>query len=174
MEQNESKRSIIADYYIYHYEDLRSFVASRLLFADEAEDIVQNVFVRLLQMDKMITPITLPCLVYTMAKNLIFDYWRHKKKVEEYEHILSKSDWQPRYAVDTESVYSAQEIHEILERGIARLSDKQNKVYRLNIYEGMQVKEISSCLDIHYKNVENRLGTARKLVRSYVKRMLAS
>lgn len=70
-----NKQAIIADYYTFHYEELLAFVASRLhIYSDEAEDIVQNVFLRLLQTDRMITPITLPCLVYTMARHLICDF----------------------------------------------------------------------------------------------------
>ena len=174
MEQNESKRSIIADYYERHYEELRSFVAYRLPSRGEEEDIVQDVFARLLRMDRMITPLTLPCLVYTTARNLISDRWRHCKRVEEYEHLIAKGGCQCTIADDVESVYSAHEIQEILERGIAMLSDRQQKVYRLNVCDGMQVKDISVQLNVSYKNVENRLGTARKTVRNYMRRMLVS
>ena len=173
MEYKESKSDLIADYYSQHYDELKAFVGARLHYAKETEDIVQNVFVRLLCIDKMITPITLPCLVYTIAKNLIFDYWRHRQCVEEYEHFICKSEWQGKRVQDTESLYSAQEITEILERGIARLGEKQRAVYCLNIFDGLQVSEISTQLHLNYKNVENRLGAARKQVRSYVKRMLA-
>ena len=172
MEQIESKHSVIAEYYTEHYAELKAFVASRLLFAEDAEDIVQNIFVRLLQMDKMITPITLPCLVYTIARNLIFDYWRHKRKVEEYEHIIQKGDWTSQYAEDVESIYSAHEVEKKLEQSIARLSSKQSKIYRLHIYEGMQVSEIAEKLSLKYKNVEYCLGSARKEVRNYMKKMM--
>lgn len=172
MEYNES--NLIADYYSQHYEELKSFVGARLQYSHETDDIVQNVFLRLLCMDKMITPITLPCLVYTVAKNLIFDYWRHRRCVEEYEHFICKSDWRGSKVQDGESVFSALEITELLERGIARLGEKQRMVYKLNIYEGLQVSEISTRLHLNYKNVENRLGAARKEIRSYVRHMLAS
>ncbi len=174
MEQKESKHSIIAEYYTEHYDELKSYVASRLLYASEVEDIVQNVFVRLLQLNKMITRITLPCLVYTIARNLITDYWRHKVKVEEYEHRIQKNDWASRYVEDGESVYSAIEINELLERGIARLTDSQSKVYRMSIYDGMQVSEIAKELNLNYKCAEHRLGDARKEIRSYMKKALAS
>lgn len=174
MEQIESKHSVIAEYYTAHYDELKTFVASRLLFAEDAEDIVQNIFVRLLQMDKMITPITLPCLVYTVARNLIFDYWRHKRKVEEYEHIIRKSDLFSRSVENVESVYSAHEVERELERSIAHLSQKQAKIYRLHIYEGMQVSEIAKELSLKYKNVEYCLGSARKEVRTYMKKVLVS
>lgn len=174
MEQIESKHSIIAEYYTAHYDELKKFVASRLLFADEAEDIVQNVFVRLLQMDKMITSITLPCLVYTVARNLIFDYWRHRRKIQEYEHIIQKTDHGILGYEDIESVFSAHEMEEQLEHSIARLSQKQAKIYRLHVYDGMAVSEIADKLSLRYKNVEYCLGSARKEVRNYMKKVLAS
>lgn len=168
----ESKNELIAEYYSQHYDELRAYVASRLQYADETEDIVQDVFVRLLQIDKMITPITLPCLVYTITRNLIFDYLRHHHCVQEYEHYLAyPSVCGSIY--DAESVYSANEVTEILERGIARLNNKLSRIYRLNLYEGLQVSEIALQLDMKYKSVENRLGAARKQVRGYVGRMLA-
>lgn len=173
MQQKESKSDLIADYYSQHYDELKAFVGSRLQYADETEDIVQNVFMRLLKIDKMITPITLPCLVYTVARNLITDYWRHRQYVEAHEHYLCRGDLGNKDLYDAESVYSAQELNEVLERGIARLCDKQRNIYRLNVCEGLQVSEIAIRLDINYKNVENRLGAARKQVRNYVRRMLA-
>lgn len=173
MEQIESKHSLIAEYYTEHCAELRAFVASRILFAEDAEDIVQNIFVRLLQMDKMITSITLPCLVYTVARNLIIDYWRHKRRMEEYEHIIQKGDWTTRYADDVESIYSAHEVEEKLEQSLARLTSKQSKIYRLHIYEGMQVSEIAEKLSLKYKNVEYCLGSARKEVRCYMKKLMA-
>ena len=61
----------------------------------------------------------------------------------------------------------------MLERSIAKLTDKQQMVYRLNVYDAVPVSEIAVKLDWKYKNVENCLGIARKQVRTYVKRMLA-
>ncbi len=174
MEQNESKHSIIAEYYAKNYDELKSYVESRLQLPDEAEDIVQNVFLRLLQSDRMISPITLPCLVYTMARNLMVDYWRRKHRYDQFEHYIYESDWWNKYAEDASSVYSVQEVTELLERGIARLSPRQCMVFSMNLYDGMKVSEIAQTLHLGYKNVENRLGSARKEVRAYMKKMLAS
>ena len=65
--------NLIETYYTDHRDELLAFVSSRLGGSEESEDIVQNVFLRLLTSDKMITAITLPALVYTMARNLITD-----------------------------------------------------------------------------------------------------
>lgn len=170
MKKNEHVNNIIAEYYSSHYEELLGFVTKRLNRYDVSEDVVQDVFLRLLSTDKMITETTLPNLVYTIARNLIFDYWRHCRSVEEYEHYISGT---VNYSDDAASVYSAIEITEILERGIAQLNNKQRNIYRMSIYDGMKVSEISDKLEIKYKSVENNLGIARKEIREYMKRMLA-
>ena len=155
MENLKPDFTVIADFYTSHYEEIVAFISSRILNNEEAEDIVQNVFMRLLNTDRMITAITLPNLVYTIARNMIYDYWRHRKSVDEYEH------------------YIACEIAELLERGIARLADKQQVIYRMSIYGGLKISEISDTLNINYKSAENRLGLARKEIRRYMARMLA-
>ncbi len=170
----DSNYSVLCDYYSRHYSEVLAFVSKRMKYDDSSEDIVQNVFLKLMKMNQMITPVTLPSLVYTIARNMIMDFWRHKNYVEQYEHrIQSTSSYSSFSNNDVESVYSATEVNEILERGIARLSDRQQSIYRMNVYEGKQVKDISQELGINYKTVENRLGAARKEVRSYMKRQLA-
>lgn len=171
MENLKTDFTVIENYYTEHYDEIVAFVSSRILNSYEAEDIVQNVFIRLLKSNKMITVVTLPNFVYTIARNLIYDYWRHRKSVNEYEHYLTYRLSQ-EYAGNT-SVYSVKEIYELLERGIARLADKQQAVYRMSIYGGMKISEISDTLNINYKSAENRLGLARKEIRRYMERMLA-
>ena len=62
----------------------------------------------------------------------------------------------------------------LLEQGMARLTAKQREIYCMNVYGGMKVAEISDELRVSYKSVEHRLGDARREVRSYMRRMLAS
>lgn len=170
MKFNSSDYTLLAEYYALHYEELKQFVGSRIRFAYETEDIVQNIFMRLLNSDKMITPVTLPCLVYTVARNLIYDYWRHKQRVEEWEHTLCHT---PYDTDNAESLYSTREMNVLLERGIARLTESEQRIYRMNMYEGKKVGDIAIELRMNYKGVERQLGIARKEIRQYVKRMLA-
>ena len=122
-----------------HRDELLAFVSSRLNSSMEAEDIVQNVFLRLLTTDKMITAVTLPAFVCSDEDSM-------------------------------ESVFSAREIMERLERGLVRLPENCREIYRLHIYGGMKVSEISQQLGEGYKSVEHRLGAARKAMRCYLRR----
>jgi len=69
-----------------------------------------------------------------------------------------------------DSVFSAHEIAEQMERGLARLPENCREVYRLHIYGGMKVGEISQQLGEGYKSIEHRLGTARKTIRQYLRK----
>ncbi len=158
--------NLIEKYYRNHRDELLAFVSSRLGGAVEAEDIVQNVFVRLLTTDKMITEITLPALTYTIARNLISDYYRRRNTYEEFEHYIKRSS--DDYS-SMESVISASELTELLERGLARVPENCREIYRMHIYGGMKVGKISQTLGERYKSVEHRLGVARKALRSFLK-----
>ena len=152
----------LSNYYVTHRDELLAYVSSRLGNSVEAEDLVQNVFLRLLTTDKLITELTLPALVYTITRNLINDYYRRRSHNQDYEHYLKNTD-----SIDesAESVLSIRDITEQLERGLARVPENCREIYRLHIYGGMKVAEISQHLGEGYKSVEHRLGTARKAVR---------
>lgn len=161
-----SDYTIIAEYYRSHRDEIVDFVALRIHDKDEAQDIVQDLFLRLLNGHRLTTEQTLPCLVYTMARHLVADYYRRRHVYEEYEHYIRRSD---DCDETMESVFSARQIIEHMEHSLARLSEDCRDVYRLHIYGGMKVSEISQQLKVSYKKVENQLGLARKTVRQYLK-----
>ena len=153
---------IITNYYAQHRGEIVDFIAVRLTDADEAEDMVQDLFLRLLRGHQLITPVTLPCLVYTMARHSIADYYRRRRVREEFEHYLTKNT---DSIGEIESIISARMLMERMERTLARLPEACGRIYRLHIYDGLKVSDIAQQLALPYKQVENRLGQARKAVR---------
>ena len=145
--------TLITNYYIAHRDELLAFASSRLGDSCQAEDIVQNVFLRLLTSDKLIS--------------LIYDYFRHHTAVEQYEHYIKGVCSEQ---TTEESILSAREVMEQMERGLARLPENCREIYRMHIYDGMKVSEISQQLGEGYKSVEHRLGAARKAMRHYLRR----
>lgn len=171
MKKLETKFTIIGKYYAEHFNDLHAFVVSRIKETDSADDIVQNVFIKLLSIDNMLTEDTLSRLVYTIARNLIYDYYRHKKYVNDYSYYIgTKTDVNN---CDDSYKYSIDELIEVLDCGIQRLNENQRKIYRMNVFEDLAVSEISKTLNMNYKSVENKLGSARKVIRKYMSKMLA-
>lgn len=155
-------RQFIVDYYTRHHLEFVFFIALRIGDEEEAKDLVQELFLRLLDSRQVIMEQTLPNLVVTMAHHAVYDYYRKRRVHEEFEHYLAGND---RSEENAESVISARLLTERMECSLARLPQPCRQVYRLHIYDGMKVSEIAERLQLPYKQVEYRLGQARKVVR---------
>lgn len=160
-----NKQSLISNYYSAHRDELLAYASTRLGDRDEAEDIVQNTFLRILTTNKMLTEQALPALVYTVCRNLVNDYFRRRAFRFEYEHYIQCIGIGNS---SMESVFFAADIVEQMERGLARIPENCRKIYRMHILGGMRVSEISAETGENYKTVENRLGLARREMRHYL------
>ena len=149
-----------------HRDEVVTFIAVRITDTASAADAVQDLFLRLLSGRFLITPQTIHALVYTLARHAVADYFRRRRVSEEYEHYIKKSaDGGQQAENNVESVFSARQLMERMERSLARLPKQCCDIYRLHIYDGMKVSEIAQELSLPYKQVENRLGQARRTVR---------
>ena len=113
-----NKQSLLSNYYTQHREEIIGFIAIRTTDAELAQDMVQDLFLRLLDSRCLITPQTLPNLIYTMARHAVADYYRKRRVYEEYEHYIRRSDTTEE---SMESVFSAKQIAERMEHSLARL-----------------------------------------------------
>ena len=164
-----NNREIIEAYYRSHQEELLTYTSSRLNNSVLAEDIVQDVFLKLLCNPQPIMECTLPALALTIARHLINDYYRRLHYQLIFLQQLSKNPMTGER--EAEHLLSVHEMTELLERGLARVAEPCRKVYRLHIYKGMKVSDISRELNSEYKSTEYRLGVARKEVRKYLRRI---
>ena len=164
-----NNQSIIADYYSKHRGELVAFVLLRLNNIDEAEDLVQEVFLRLLHGQRPINETTLPSLVFTLCRHLITDWYRHHTVRQDVEHRLARTS---ATAASAESVLSVREINEQLERGLARVPQECRELYRMHIYGAMPISDICRQTGQPYKAVEYRLGLARKQVRNHLRHII--
>jgi RNA polymerase sigma-70 factor (ECF subfamily) len=167
-----NNRHIIENYYRAHKDELIAFVSLRLHFSNDAEDLVQEVFLRLLSGNRPINETTLPSLAYTFCRNLITDWYRRHITRQDVEHTISR--WQSVNAEEqsAESLLSVREINEQLERGLARVPKECRELYRMHIYGAMPIRDICRKTGQPYKAVEYRLGQARKQVRYQLRHII--
>ncbi len=157
---------ILSDYYQKNINEMRAF--ARKIVKDDcvAEDIVQDCFVRMLNIKELIIERSLPALVHKTLRNMCFDYIRrttfHKEVCKEL--ISTQSAWH-----DMESEIFAHDICEKLEQGISTMSKRYQIIYRMNIYEGKKVADITETLGLSYKTTENCLGRARAEMRTFMR-----
>lgn len=161
-----SNYQIIEKYYRTHRGELLAFVSARLHDTDAAQDLVQDVFLRMLNGLRPINEATIESLVYTLCRHLVIDWYRRRVIHDDVEHELLRT---AKDSTSAESVLSVREITERLESGLARLPEGCREVYRMHIYGGLQAKDICEQTGEKYKTVEYRLGLARKQVRNYLR-----
>ncbi len=139
-----------------HAKNLRRFVFYKTRDFASAEDIVQDVFVKLWKDCAKITFDTVKSLLYTMANNSFINQLNQKKVALKHQDTFSKKSTQE----SPEFLMLEQEFMEKLNRAIASLPDKQREVFIMSRIEKKKYKEISNTLGISVKAVEKRMHKA--------------
>ncbi|MBQ7500931.1 MAG: sigma-70 family RNA polymerase sigma factor [Clostridia bacterium] len=125
----------------------------------DAEDIVQNVFIKLLKQNVHITEGKEGSYLLRMAANACKDHLRSLRShgVVPFDDLLEKS---------AGSAFSDEEKDLI--RAVEKLPYKQRAVIHLYYYEGYSVKEISEILGISVSGVTMRLTRARNQLKDTI------
>ena len=165
MEQNTiNQRQMIADFYTRHHAELVNFAISRLGNREESEDLVQDVFIKMMSFEGMINEETIKSFAFTIAANKIKDHLRRRifrHKMEEnakYEMELQHSH--------VERVVEYYDTLRMVNDSMARLSPACAKVYRMSLFEDMTTGDIAQEMNVSKRTVESQLFTSRKQVRA--------
>ncbi|WP_295940374.1 sigma-70 family RNA polymerase sigma factor [uncultured Alistipes sp.] len=139
--------------YEQYTPELKGYIARRTSSAEEAEDILQDVFYKLAKIDLLENPIEyLSAWLYQAATNRIID--RRRKKTEQALPEIRDDD-EDEYFLGSLSVFLADEndnpevmfrneiIRDELDKALAGLPPEQRSVFELTEYDGLSYKEIS-------------------------------
>lgn len=143
---------------------LYSFAMSLLKTHEDAEEVVQEVFLRIWQKRKELVETTsFKSFLFTIAKNIIVDHFRKKIKEKNYREFLLE-----RYDYDNSSPdmnIEYKELYKILVKTIEKLPERRKQIYKLSRNEGLSHKEIASRLGISINTVENQINLALKIIK---------
>ncbi len=131
---------------------------------EEAEDAVQEVFIRLWKMgEKLDEYKSIDALANTMTKNLCIDQIRKRKRKieEEYTNQEIKTTGSLSPLEEMES----NESHEIIYTIIEELPDTYKMVIKLREIEGLTYEEIESRTGQSINSLRVTFSRARKLIR---------
>jgi len=158
---------IITRSYTQYHPYIINYIAFRINSKIEAEDLAQDVFVRLLDYKQMLREETVKSFIFTIARNIVIDYIRRHYKKEEinanmYEYLEKSTN-------DIESKLHEKEILQIESNKLRTFTPQRKIVYSMCRYDEMSVSEISDTLQISRRTVENHLLTGRKIMREYIR-----
>lgn len=145
------------------------FVYKYLQSKEEAEEIVQDVFLKIWdQREGLDSSRSFNSYIFTIAKNHIFNELR--KKVSEKKYLDFQINTNSRTHSPVERELSFREITKISNDAINQLPPRRKMVYQLSRDKGMSYQEIANHLGISVKTVENHMSLALKFLKEYIGR----
>jgi RNA polymerase sigma-70 factor (ECF subfamily) len=158
-------------YELYSHK-LFSFVFKILKNEAEADDIVQEVFVKIWESrDKLGDYRLLNSYIFTIAYNNSINLIRKRINNNKYLEQLKNSSI-VQYSPASISEIEFNELNKQVENLIANLPDRQKQVYLLHREKGLTYPEIAEKLGISKNTVENHMVKALKYLRQNMDKSL--
>lgn len=161
---------LIEDSYKNYQRSVFLYIYYKIGNKEEAEDLVQDVFVRLMDYQQMLRVDTIKHFIFTISRNLLYDYFRHHyKRLEVTSYIY---DQRETCTNETEEEVIARDLLLLEKKKVAQLSLQRRKVYMMTRFENKTLPEVSRILNLSSRTVENHLFASRKMVREYMRQCI--
>lgn len=169
-EQNETFDRLIAEAYVRYRDQVFRFIRFRINEEEEAEDLTQDVFVRLMDCGQLLCEQTINSFIFTIARNLVTDHLRRHYKWQEISSYMYEN--RETCAVAADAPVVAKDLAACERRCLRLLPPKRSAVYRMVRYEDKSPEEVALELHLSRRTVENHIFTGRKQVRNYMRRCI--
>ncbi len=147
---------------------LYGFALSYLKTENEAEELVQEVFVRLWENRKSLKPDqTFRSYLFTIALNQIRKYFRKKAIAIRHLSQLDQTDFD--YDNQTEEKIDYASTLSRIEQVIEQLPSRKKLIFKKSRIDGKTSKEIAEELNITAGTVDNQVSEAMKIIRETLK-----
>ncbi len=141
-----------------YYKPLLGYINKRIGNTSDAEDLIQDVFLKLSQSDLGKIE-NLQSWLYTITRNSIIDYYRKKK--------LEISNLEEQFIAETsEDTEVVAELSQCIAQFIDNLPDEYKRVLVLYEIEGIPQKEIAKRLDMNYVTVRSKVQRGRSKLKA--------
>jgi RNA polymerase sigma factor (sigma-70 family) len=132
---------------------LRNFIRRRVPDPRDAEDILQDVFYKLLEANRLLMPIDhVTGWLFRVTRNRIADLFRRRRTenigtndaVNDHDELLQLEDLLPSPDAGPDAIYARNLMLDELEMAIEELPEEQREVFVAHELEGRSFKEIAA------------------------------
>ena len=150
--------------YKTYAKDIRQLLFFKTQNIERAEDLMQDVFIKLWDNCNKVDYDKVKSYMFTTANNMFLNEVKHEKIVRKYNKLYKeeKTNESPEF------IMLEKEFMDKLETTISKLSEKQREVFLLNRIEKKLYKEIANQLGISLKAVEKRMHQALLVMRKEI------
>lgn len=161
--KHNSDKAAFADLYNRYWAKVYNFTKLYVISTYDAEEIVQEVFVRIWEGRALIdTEQNFEGYLFIIIRNLIFNHSR-KKLNEEFYKMTVLEAVEESYNIEEE--LDAANLKIYIDSLVSLLSPRQQEVFRLSRDQHLSHKEIALRLNISEKTVECHISDALKFLK---------
>lgn len=148
------------------YGKVFTFVLSLVRSKANAQDITQNIFMKLWKNRKNLEHIkSMDDYLFILSKNACMDYFRKASRKKEIstdvfdEFLLSRIVSSPEKRID--AISDIEELRHVIDS----LPSKRRDIFIMSRFDGLSNDEIASILGVSKKTVENQISLATKKIK---------
>lgn len=139
-----------------YYKELLLYIKNKVSNKDNAQDIVQETYERVIAISNTQKIENERALLYKVAKNLIIDLSRKNKNITEIP--FEKDTHIEKYLTEDEVIKQNQQ--DILMQELKKLPAKRKEAFVLHILEGYTKEEVANIMNISFQAVEKHISRA--------------
>jgi RNA polymerase sigma-70 factor (ECF subfamily) len=156
--------SMFEDAFKTHFKGLHSY--AHTIVKDEviAEEMVQNVFLRLWKnRDTISINQSVASYLYRSVYHESLNYLKHLKVKSAYQSYAART---MEYIDNASEKLKLRELEERLDQALKELPEQCRTIFQMSRFEELKYVEIAGKLNISVKTVENQMGKALRLLRN--------
>lgn len=165
-----------SDIYINYYSKLTRFAKEYVGITEDAENIVQDVFVRIWERQDTIHLIdNVNAYLFKLVKNKCLDYLKGRLSAEKHNKTMQNTfEIEMNLKIQSldrfdEAFVFEKSMEEVVTEAIDSLPPKCREIFLLSRMEGLKYREISERFNISVNTVENQMSIALKKLRLKLK-----
>jgi RNA polymerase sigma-70 factor (ECF subfamily) len=159
-------KKVFEELFHAYYEPLCRYCLRVIPNQDEAEEIVQEMFVNLwLKRDEINIGVSLNAYLYRTVMNRAINFSNHLKIRKNHQEWAQSVDREHDNQHDS---LIHHELQALYETAVAKMPDKRREVFELSRKEGLKYAEIADRLSISVKTVEAHLSKALDELRNHL------
>lgn len=155
----ESYRREFEEIFIQYFPKVRTFAAILLKSEQEAEDVAQDIFVKLWEEPDLWEGNLVRNYLYTMVKNHVFN--RIKRKNIESNYISSQMNLQlleemTEFKDPLNEIYH-EELQLLLKLSLEQMPEKRRQVFEMSRFQHLSNHEIAERMNLSVRTVEQHI-----------------